>query len=154
MSEGEKKAGMYTPLVMAHFKNPKHWGKMKDPDGVGRVGNPVCGDVMWIYIKVRDDRIVDISFETFGCVAAIATSSMATEMVLGKTLREAWELSNKAVAKALGGLPPNKLHCSLLAEQGIKAAIEDYLKKRGRSVEEFLSEGSRGEKRSALDEGA
>jgi len=109
---------------------------MEDPDGIGKVGNPVCGDVMWIYIKVKDNRIVDVSFETFGCAAAIATSSMATELVKGKTIEEALEITNKAVATALDGLPPIKLHCSLLAEEGIKAAIEDYLNKKGKPVQE------------------
>ncbi|MEO0140998.1 MAG: Fe-S cluster assembly scaffold protein NifU [candidate division WOR-3 bacterium] len=122
---------MYSEKVMEHFKNPRNMGRMEDADGIGRVGNPVCGDVMWIYIKVKDNRIVDVSFETFGCAAAIATSSMATELVKGKTIEEALEITNKAVAEALGGLPPIKLHCSLLAEEGIKAAIEDYLRKKG-----------------------
>ncbi len=121
---------MYTEKVMEHFMNPRNWGRMENPDGVGKVGNPVCGDVMWIYIKVKDGRIVDVSFETFGCVAAIATTSVVTEMVKGKTIEEALKITNKMVAEALGGLPPVKMHCSLLAEQGIKAAIEDYLKKK------------------------
>ncbi len=132
-----KFSGMYTPQVMEHFRNPRHWGKIEDADGIGKVGNPVCGDVMWIYIKVKDDKIVDISFETFGCVAAIATSSVATDMVLGKSIEEALRITNKLVAEKLGGLPSNKMHCSLLAEEGIKAAIEDYLKKQGRSIEEL-----------------
>lgn len=135
--QSKKTGGMYTAEVMEHFRNPRHWGKMDAPDGIGKVGNPVCGDVMWIYIKVRDNRIVDISFETFGCVAAIATSSVTTDMVLGKTIEEALEITNKMVAKKLGGLPPNKMHCSMLAEDGIKAAIEDYLKKQGLSETEI-----------------
>lgn len=127
---------MYSEKVMDHFRNPRNMGRMEDADGIGRVGNPVCGDVMWIYIKVKDNRIVDVSFETFGCAAAIATSSMATELVKGKTIEEALEITNKAVATALDGLPPIKMHCSLLAEEGIKAAIEDYLKKKGKHTQE------------------
>ena len=105
-------------------------GKIKDASGIGKVGNPVCGDVMWIYIKVKDNRVIDCKFETFGCVAAIATSSIMTELVKGKTLEQALNLTNKDVAKELGGLPPIKMHCSLLAEEGIRKAIEDY---RGKS---------------------
>ncbi|HQL02283.1 MAG: NifU-like protein [Synergistetes bacterium ADurb.Bin155] len=117
---------MYTEKVMELFMNPKNAGRMEDPDGVGEVGNPRCGDIMKIYIKVKDDRIADISFETFGCASAIASSSMVTEMVKGLTLDEALAISNKDVVNALGGLPPQKVHCSLLAEEGIQAAIEDY----------------------------
>lgn len=120
---------MYSEKVVELFMNPKNVGRIEDADGVGTVGNPVCGDVMKIYLKVENGRIVDVKFETFGCAAAIATSSMVTEMVKGKTLEEALKVSNKDVAQALGGLPPHKLHCSLLAEEGIKAAIEDYLSK-------------------------
>lgn len=121
---------LYSQKVMENFKNTKNYGQIKDADGIGKVGNPRCGDVMWIYIKVKDNRIVDAKYETFGCVAAIATSSMAIDMIKGKTIDEALKLSNKAVAEALDGLPPEKMHCSLLAEQGIKAAIEDYLSKK------------------------
>jgi len=117
---------MYTEKVMELFMNPKNAGRMEDPDGVGEVGNPRCGDIMKIYIKVKDDRIADISFETFGCASAIASSSMVTEMVKGLTLDEALAISNKDVVNALGGLPPQKVHCSLLAEEGIQAAIQDY----------------------------
>ncbi|HPC75479.1 MAG: Fe-S cluster assembly scaffold protein NifU [Thermovirgaceae bacterium] len=117
---------MYTEKVMELFMNPKNAGRMEDPDGVGEVGNPRCGDIMKIYIKVKDDRIADISFETFGCASAIASSSMVTEMVKGLTLDEALAISNRDVVNALGGLPPQKVHCSLLAEEGIQAAIEDY----------------------------
>ena len=117
---------MYTEKVMELFMSPKNAGRMEDPDGVGEVGNPRCGDIMKIYIKVKDDRIADISFETFGCASAIASSSMVTEMVKGLTLDEALAISNKDVVNALGGLPPQKVHCSLLAEEGIQAAIEDY----------------------------
>ncbi|HCP07953.1 MAG: FeS cluster assembly scaffold protein NifU [Synergistales bacterium 58_81] len=126
---------MYTEKVMELFMNPKNAGRMEDPDGVGEVGNPRCGDIMKIYIKVKDDRIVDISFETFGCASAIASSSMVTEMVKGLTLDEALAISNKDVVNALGGLPPQKIHCSLLAEEGIQAAIEDYRAKRKAGVE-------------------
>lgn len=126
---------MYTEKVMELFMNPKNAGRMEDPDGVGEVGNPRCGDIMKIYIKVKDDRIVDISFETFGCASAIASSSMVTEMVKGLTLDEALAISNKDVVNALGGLPPQKVHCSLLAEEGIQAAIEDYRAKRKAGVE-------------------
>ena len=120
---------MYSDLVMEHFRNPRNVGEIPDADGVGMVGNPVCGDVMKMMIKVRDDRIADIKFQTFGCGAAIATSSIATEIVKGKTLEEALTLSNKAVAEALGGLPPAKMHCSNLAADAIHKAIEDYRNK-------------------------
>ncbi len=120
---------MYTEKVMELFMNPRNAGRMEDPDGVGEVGNSRCGDIMKIYIKVKDDRIEDISFETFGCASAIASSSMVTEMVKGLTLDEALAISNKDVVNALGGLPPQKIHCSLLAEEGIQAAIEDYRSK-------------------------
>lgn len=116
----------YSELVMEHFMNPRNVGVIESPDGVGKVGNPVCGDMMEIFIKVEDNRIADIKFRTFGCGAAIATSSIATEMVKGKTLEEAEELSNRAVAEALGGLPPIKMHCSNLAADAIHAAIADY----------------------------
>jgi len=117
---------MYSDLVMEHFTNPRNVGEIPDADGVGTEGNPVCGDVMKIYIKVKDGRIEDVKFKTFGCGAAIATSSMVTEMVKGKTLEEAMEISNKAVAEALGGLPPVKMHCSNLAADALHKAIEDY----------------------------
>jgi nitrogen fixation NifU-like protein len=121
---------MYSEKVMDHFMNPRNVGVIEDPDGVGKEGNPVCGDLMEIFIKVEDDRIADIKFRTFGCGAAIATSSMATEMVKGKTIEEALEITNKAVAEALDGLPPIKMHCSNLAADAIHAAIEDYLEKK------------------------
>jgi len=117
---------LYSEKVMQMFRDSKHYGKIENADGIGKVGNPKCGDVMWIYIKVDDGIITDAKFETFGCVAAIATSSMAIEMVKGKPVDEALQLTNKAVAEALDGLPPEKMHCSLLAEEGIKSAIEDY----------------------------
>jgi nitrogen fixation NifU-like protein len=120
----------YSEKVMEHFRNPRNVGEIDNPDGVGRVGNPVCGDIMELYIKVRDNVIVDAKFKTFGCGAAIATSSMVTELVKGKTVDEALTISNKAVAEALGGLPPIKMHCSMLAEQALKSAIDDYLKRK------------------------
>jgi len=127
---------VYSQKVIDLFMNPKNVGRIDNADGVGEVGNPVCGDVMKIYLKIENDRIVDVKFETFGCAAAIATSSMVTEMVKGKTLDEALKVTNKDVAEALDGLPPQKLHCSLLAEEGIKAAIEDYLAKKSNAKQE------------------
>ncbi len=122
----------YSEKVMEHFANPRNVGEIKDADGIGKVGNPVCGDLMWIYIKVKDNRIEDIKFKTFGCGAAIATSSMITEMAKGKTLEEAMKITRKDVADALDGLPPIKMHCSNLAAEGLHAAIEDYLEKSGK----------------------
>ena len=119
----------YSDKVMDHFMNPRNVGEIPDADGIGNVGNPVCGDIMRMYIKVKDNVITDVKFKTFGCGAAIATSSMATELIKGKTLDEALELSNKAVAEALGGLPAVKMHCSVLAEEAVQAAIDDYLRK-------------------------
>lgn len=116
----------YSEEVMEHFMEPRNMGEFEDADGVGEVGNPVCGDQMTIYIKVEDDVIEDIKFKTFGCAAAIATSSMVTELAKGKTLAEAAEVSNEEVTGELGGLPSQKKHCSLLAEEGLEAAIEDY----------------------------
>ena len=126
---------MYTDLVMDHFANPRNVGEIENADGVGQIGNPVCGDVMRMSIKVEDDRIADVKFKTFGCGAAVATSSIVTEMVIGKTLSEAAEISNKAVAEALGGLPANKMHCSNLAADAMHIAIEDYLTRNGRADE-------------------
>lgn len=123
---------MYSEKVMDHFTNPRNVGEIENADGIGEVGNPKCGDIMKMYLKIENDIIVDVKFKTFGCGAAVATSSMATELVKGKTLEEALKLTNKAVAEALGGLPPVKLHCSVLAEEAIKAAIDDYLVKTGR----------------------
>ena len=120
---------MYSEKVMDHFSNPRNVGEIENADGVGTVGNAKCGDIMRIYLKVEDGVIVDVKFKTFGCGAAIATSSMATEMVKGKSIDEALQLTNKAVAEALDGLPPVKMHCSMLAEQAIHAAIEDYRRK-------------------------
>jgi nitrogen fixation NifU-like protein len=117
---------LYSEKVMEHFKNPRNVGEIENSDGVGRVGNPVCGDVMELYIKVNDGTIVDAKFKTFGCGAAIATSSIVTELVKGKNIKEALKISNKAVAEALDGLPPLKMHCSVLAEEALRSAIEDY----------------------------
>ncbi len=121
---------MYSAKVMDHFMNPRNVGEMQDADGVGMEGNPTCGDAMEIFIKVDDDRIVDAKFRTFGCGAAIAVSSMVTEMVKGKTLDEAMSISKEAVAAALDGLPPQKLHCSNLGADALRKAIEDYRRKR------------------------
>ncbi len=122
-------AGPYSDKVMDHFMHPRNVGEIPDADGIGQVGNPVCGDIMKMYIKVKDNIITDVKFQTFGCGAAIATSSMATELIKGKSLDEALKLTNQAVAEALGGLPKVKLHCSVLAEEAVQAAIDDYLKK-------------------------
>jgi nitrogen fixation NifU-like protein len=119
----------YNKKILELFRNPKNLGEMKNPDGVGKIGNPICGDVMHVYIKVRDNKIKDIKFKTFGCVAAIATSSIVTELAKGKTLEEAEKITNKDVAKALGGLPKIKMHCSVLAQQALRAAIKDYRNK-------------------------
>jgi len=119
----------YSEKVLEHFMNPHNVGEIPDADGVGSVGNPVCGDIMKMYIKVENDIITDAKFKTFGCGAAIATSSMATEMIKGKSIKEALSLTNKAVATALGGLPSVKMHCSVLAEEAVQSAIDDYLKK-------------------------
>lgn len=118
--------GMYTETVMDHFMNPRNMGQMENPDAVGDVGNPVCGDMMKIFLKIDGDTVSDIKFQTFGCGAAVATSSIVTELVKGKTISEALQVSNKDVADALGGLPQVKMHCSVLAEEGIRAALEDY----------------------------
>jgi len=123
---------MYTEKVMEHFRNPKNMGVMEKPDGVGEVGNPTCGDVMTVQIKVKDNRITDIKFQTFGCVAAVATSSMITELVKGKTLEEAEKITKADVADALGGLPPIKMHCSNLAADALHVAIKDYLAKKAK----------------------
>lgn len=122
---------MYSDKVLDHFSNPRNVGEIPDADGIGEVGNVKCGDIMKIYLKIIDDVIVDVKFKTFGCGAAVATSSMATEMILGKTVDEALKLTNKAVAEALDGLPAAKLHCSVLAEEAVQAAINDYRKKNG-----------------------
>lgn len=127
---------MYSQKVMEHFMNPRNVGEIEDPSGVGMVGNPQCGDIMKLTIKVENNRVVDAKFKTFGCGAAIATSSILTEMVKGKSIEEALQISNKAVAEALDGLPPIKMHCSVLAEEALQSAIADYRKR-----EESISSG-------------
>jgi nitrogen fixation NifU-like protein len=127
---------MYSKEVMEHFANPRNVGVVEGADGVGEVGNPVCGDMMKITIRVENDVITDVKFQTLGCGAAIATSSITTEMAKGKMLKEALKITRDAVAKNLGGLPPNKMHCSNLAADGLRKAIEDYLKKNGRNIED------------------
>lgn len=122
---------MYSEKVMDHFSNPRNVGEIPDANAVGQVGNAKCGDIMKIYMKIEDDVIKDVKFKTFGCGAAVATSSMATEMVKGKSIKEALSLTNKAVMEALDGLPPAKVHCSVLAEEAINAAISDYYKRQG-----------------------
>ena len=121
----------YSEKVMDHFQHPRNVGKMDDADGIGEVGNAKCGDIMKVYLKIKDDVIEDVKFNTFGCASAIATSSMATELIKGKPLSEALALTNQAVVEALDGLPPVKIHCSVLAEEAIKAAIKDYYDKNG-----------------------
>lgn len=130
---------MYSEKVLDHFQNPRNVGEIENPDGVGQAGNPKCGDIMKIYLRVEDDVITDIKFKTFGCASAIASSSMATELVKGKTVEEAWNLTNKSVAEALDGLPPVKMHCSILAEEAIHAAINNYRRNRGLSPWEELT---------------
>jgi nitrogen fixation protein NifU and related proteins len=121
----------YSQKVMDHFMNPRNTGEIVDANAVGEVGNAVCGDIMRMYLKIDNDVITDVKFKTFGCGAAVATSSIATEMIKGKTIKKALELSNKAVIEALDGLPPEKIHCSVLAEQAVKAAVSDYYRKQG-----------------------
>ena len=123
---------------MDHFQNPRNVGKMEDADGIGEVGNAKCGDIMKIYLKIKDDVIEDVKFNTFGCASAIATSSIATELIKGKPLKDALSLTNQAVVEALDGLPPVKIHCSVLAEEAIKAAIKDYYDKNGIAYEADL----------------
>ena len=122
---------LYTETVMDHFTHPRNVGEIPDASGVGEVGNAKCGDIMKMYLKIKDDRIEDAKFETFGCGSAIASSSMATELIKGKPISDALQLTNKAVTEALGGLPAHKLHCSVLAEEAIKAALQDYYEKNG-----------------------
>ena len=122
---------LYSEKVMDHFMNPRNVGTIEDASGVGEIGNAKCGDIMKIYLKIENNIIVDVKFETFGCGSAIASSSMATEMIMGKSIHEALELTNKAVAEALDGLPAHKLHCSVLAEEAIKLALKDYYDKSG-----------------------
>lgn len=127
----------YSEKVMDHFLHPRNVGEIPDASGIGNVGNPICGDIMRMYVKVENGIIVDAKFKTFGCGAAISTSSMVTEMVKGKTIEEALKISNKAVAEALGGLPPIKMHCSVLAEEALKSALADYYKKIGKDPSIF-----------------
>ncbi len=128
---------MYSEKVIEHFTNPRNVGEIEDADGVGEAGNPICGDIMKIYLKIENNIVIDVKFKTFGCCAAIATSSMATELIKGKTLEEVLELSNKEVVEALDGLPPIKIHCSVLAEEAVRRAIIDYYKKIGKDIEEL-----------------
>ncbi len=123
----------YSEKVMEHFRNPHNVGEIPDADGIGNVGNAVCGDIMRLYIKVKDNVIMDAKFKTYGCGAAIATSSMVTDIVKGKSVEDALKISNRAVAEALGGLPPIKMHCSVLAEEALKSAIDDYMKKHNKA---------------------
>ncbi len=137
---------LYSEKVMEHFRHPQNVGTIENADGVGEVGNPVCGDIMKIYLKIEGDVIADVKFETFGCGSAIASSSMATEMIKGKKLSEALAVTNKAVAEALDGLPAHKMHCSVLAEEAIKSAIKDYYDKNGIAYEASdFPESSHGE---------
>ena len=129
---------LYTEIVMDHFKNPRNAGTIENADGVGEVGNAKCGDIMKIYLKIEDNIITDVKFETFGCGSAIASSSMATEMIKGKSVEDALKLTNKEVVNALGGLPTHKLHCSVLAEEAIKSAIKNYYDKNGISYNKNL----------------
>ncbi len=129
---------IYSEKVMDHFANPRNVGEIEDADGIGEVGNAKCGDIMKMYLKINDGIIEDVKFKTFGCGSAIATSSMATELIKGKKLEDALKLTNKAVVEALDGLPPAKIHCSVLAEQAMKAAIADYYKKQGLDPELYV----------------
>ena len=129
---------LYSETVMDHFRNPRNVGVIEDADGVGEVGNAKCGDIMKIYLKIQDDVITDVKFETFGCGSAIASSSMATEMIKGRPLSEALALTNQAVAQALDGLPAHKLHCSVLAEEAIKKAVQDYYERQGVDYDKSL----------------
>ncbi|MDR3260009.1 MAG: Fe-S cluster assembly scaffold protein NifU [Fusobacteriaceae bacterium] len=122
----------YTEKVMEHFTNPRNVGVIENPDGYGKVGNPSCGDIMEMFLKVDNDIIADAKFRTFGCASAIASSSISTELIKGKSIKEALQITNKAVVEALGGLPPVKMHCSVLAEEAIKLAIENYLSKKNK----------------------
>ncbi len=125
---------MYSEKVMDHFTNPRNVGEIENADGIGQVGNAKCGDIMKVYLKIDNEIITDVKFKTFGCGAAVATSSMATELIKGKTVEEASKLTNKAVMEALDGLPPAKIHCSVLAEEAVAAAINDYRTKQGQEV--------------------
>ena len=130
----------YSEKVMDHFMNPRNVGEIPDASGIGTVGNPICGDIMKMYLKIENNIITDVKFKTFGCGAAVATSSMVTEMVKGKTIEEALKITNKAVAEALGGLPAIKMHCSILAEEALRSALNDYYVKQGKEPPFKLSE--------------
>lgn len=132
---------MYSDKVMDHFKNPRNVGEIENANGIGEVGNAKCGDIMKIFLKVEDNIVQDVKFMTYGCGSAIASSSMATELIKGKSLEDAWELTNKAVAEALDGLPPVKMHCSVLAEEAIHKAINDYRKSKGMELWDFEEHG-------------
>lgn len=133
---------MYSEKVIDYFTNPRNVGEIEDADGIGEVGSPACGDIMKIYLKIDENEVIeDVKFKTFGCAAAIASSSIATEMIKGKTIKEALTLTNKKVAEELGGLPPEKLHCSTLAEEAIEAAAQDYYKKKGIEFEGKVCDG-------------
>lgn len=136
---------LYTEKVMDHFEHPRNMGELENADGVGQVGNPKCGDIMKMYLKIDNGMIADVKFKTFGCGSAIATSSMATELIKGKPIEEAMKLTNAAVAEALDGLPAYKMHCSVLAEEAIKAALGDYYQRRGETVPEGLKLACEGE---------
>ena len=136
------KMALYSEKVMDHFRNPRNVGVIEDPSGVGEVGNLKCGDIMKVYLKIENDIIVDVKFETFGCGSAIASSSMATELIKGKPISEAMEITNKAVAEALDGLPDYKMHCSVLAEESIQAALIDYYNKNGLELPEELKKAA------------
>ena len=127
-------SGLYNPLVMEHLTHPRNNGEMEEPDGTGEAQNPVCGDTMRLFIKVDGHRIVNATFLTFGCGAAIASSSMVTEMIIGKTIEEALAVSDRAIVEALGGLPPQKIHCSVLGEKAIRAAVLDYRRRKGTRI--------------------
>ena len=130
---------LYSEKVMDHFRNPRNIGSIENADGIGEVGNGKCGDIMKIYLKIDDDKVTDVKFETFGCGSAIASSSMATELIKGKPLAEVMKLTNRAVTEALDGLPTHKLHCSVLAEEAIRAAVEDYCKKNNLEIERYIA---------------
>lgn len=146
---------MYTEIVMNHFKNPRNQGKIEDADGIGKVGNPVCGDVLYFYIKICDGVIEDIKWETYGCAAAISVSSMLSEMVKGKTIDEALEIKNRDILKELGNLPPIKIHCSLLGVEALQEAIYDYMSKNGIGIPEELEKAHEKNKKTlnALEHG-
>lgn len=131
---------MYSEKVIEHFSNPRNVGEIENADGIGQVGNPVCGDIMKIYLKIENEKIVNVKFKTFGCGAAIATSSIATELIKGKSIEEALALTNQAVIEALDGLPPAKIHCSVLAEEAVKVAILDYYQKQGKDTSKLEKE--------------